>query len=150
VTDCFAKDDKSSLTVKIQKVPITVRLPAPTHNERQTNVGLGLKGCFPIGLPVLIHDQLAHNDLETHIALVTKCLDPLRLSEVYYGRIQAVCVTGGRQLYLIDKLEHYRHRRSACYLVYLCEAEMMMADFSQNWNSEEIKQRIEWLMAAVT
>jgi len=113
-------------------------------------VGKMLKGCFPIGLPVLIHDQLAHNELETHIALVTKCLDPLRLSEVYYGKIQAVCVTGGRQLYMIDNLEHYRHRISACYWVYLCEAEMMMADFSQSWNSKEIKQRIEWLMAAVT
>ena len=43
MTDCFAKNDKSSLTVKIQKVPITVRLPAPTHNERRTNVGLGLR-----------------------------------------------------------------------------------------------------------
>ncbi len=34
-----------------------------------------LKGCFPIGLPVLIHDQLADNELQTHIALVTQCLD---------------------------------------------------------------------------
>lgn len=106
-----------------------------------------LIGVFPIGQPVLIHSQF--KEYETHIGLITKATDWLTLNEIYYGRVNAIVVDNSDQIHIINGIEHYEYRVSATYWLHLCDANIMIEDFANNWNAKEVKDRVDELMGSV-
>lgn len=96
---------------------------------------------FPTGIPILIHSQFDGDGLSTAIGLVIHCHDALQGGTTYCGTVDAAIIRHN-SIYIERGINHFNERTSACYWVHVPDYQVMIDDFKNSWNAENVKSDV--------